>query len=342
MCKLTKKQINAKFKKKRKRDRSFAAYVTSTDLIPNVCGAMMDGKKMLSHWIGEEGCRRRFTPCRVKGVHPITGTHMSMDLHHINEDGTDDRKHNLVRLCPYCHKHAHLLLGRRTLYTKPNFISWFTKECTNPSSFHVMWRKGLLPSYIPANPAAFYSTSGEWDGGWQDFVDPVYYLENTKTSHGIARQRARSRKPKSAKQHFALLVLHKIINRRQWDKLIASMGGFEEHGYLRSRYFIEYYRKEWEVFSTLCRSGGRSSNYADGKGIRFHYLGKKAPLHTPDRVYRMRIKMKKLIGKEGKSSPLTDKELGKIFGLKHNTIRHHRNKLNIPNSIERKGLKARA
>tara|TARA_E500000331_G_scaffold352835_1_gene402290 strand:+ start:2589 stop:3593 length:1005 start_codon:yes stop_codon:yes gene_type:complete len=333
MCKLTKKQIDAKLKKKRKRDTSFAAYVRTTDLIPNVCGSMMDGKKMLSHWIGEEGCRRRFTPCRVKGVHPITGTRMSMHLHHINEDGSDDRKHNLVRLCPYCHEHIHLLLGRRTLYTKSSFISWFIKNCTNPKSFYVLMSKGLLPSYIPANPPMFYKLSGEWDGGWQEFVDEDYYLGHLRYDGGTGdKTRAMCRKPKSAKQHFALLVLNKIHNRREWDTLIASMGGFEECGYLRSCYFLKYYRDEWLKFSLL-----HKTNFKGEKVIRFHYLGKKAPGYTEDRVDSFRKELAKKIKKENKAKPLTDKELSKIFGVSTKKVNMYRRELEIPSSVKRKG-----
>lgn len=264
MCnKLTKKQIDAKFRKKRKRDGSFAAWLTDSEVIPNVCGAMMDGKKMASHWIGNEKCRRRFTPCRIKGVHPITNAPVNTHLHHINQDGSDDRKCNLVRLCPYCHDYIHLLLGRVNCYTKPNFIKWFLKNCTNPRSFVDMTAAKLVPDFIPKRPDIVYGRTNEWFG-WEEFVDPAYYMNHRPVRPDRkAKIRAMRRKPNSAKQHFALMAKHKIINRRQWDKLIASMGGFKECGYLRSPYFLSYYRDEWIKWN-------------DGEEyIRFHYIPKK-------------------------------------------------------------------
>lgn len=323
---LTKHELNRRLtNNKKRRDLALGDYITTNDIIPNTCGAKFDGKKMPSHIIGYKGCERRFTPCRTKGKHPKTGAHMNMHLHHINGDNTDDRKKNLVRLCPYCHERIHLLMGRKTLYTIKSFINWWDECCTNIASFVTLGRKGLLPAFIPSDPKRFYKTSGEWPT-WKNIIKQNLYT-GKKAAH------ARNREILSAKKHFSFLTINKITSMRMWDQMLNNLGGFRETGLLSGKDFTKIYKKQWQRFGQELQNGI----------IKFDYRGKKAPtrsqvqiaITTTKRLHKL-TKLQELIDKENKQKPLKDSQLAKHLKITRHTTGKYRRQLNIPTSTKRK------
>jgi hypothetical protein len=51
--------------------------------------------------------------CEVCGIEEWLGAPLSMALHHVNGDGSDNRLENLQMLCPNCHSQTENFAGRK-------------------------------------------------------------------------------------------------------------------------------------------------------------------------------------------------------------------------------------